>query len=89
VNPEPTWSLYAALAAEAGVNAAVSVDDPRVLTEVLVHDDGRRFAWFVSETVEPLRVVPETAGTLHDRVTGEVLAEVELDPFGVVVVEVR
>lgn len=89
VNPEPTWRLYDALAAEAGARAAVRVADPRVLVGEMVHDDGRRFVWFVSESAEPLEVVPDvdagrlvTAGVGGDD-HGSPVARVTLPPFGV------
>jgi hypothetical protein len=47
--PEAITALYDALAADAGVSRLVTVDDPRVGANVLVRDDGRRFAWLVSQ----------------------------------------
>ncbi|TDC66738.1 glycoside hydrolase 5 family protein [Streptomyces hainanensis] len=88
VNPEPTWRLYAALAAEAGVAPEVSVADPRVLVGSMAHEDGRVFVWFVSQHDEPLTAAPtlRTAGHLLD-LDGAKLATVDLPPFGVVVAE--
>ncbi len=88
VNPEPTHRLYAALAAESGVVPDVRVDDPRVMVSELVRDDGARLIWFVSQSDEPLSVSPALAsGGLFD---GSSAAEtVDLDPFGVVVLEYR
>ncbi|UCM88487.1 glycoside hydrolase 5 family protein [Streptomyces marincola] len=87
VNPEPTWRLYAALAAEAGVAPDVTVDDPRVLVGRMEHEDGRSFVWFVSQHAEPLTVKPRVAdGTLRD-LTGQHFPAVELFPYGVVVTE--
>ncbi|AXX31482.1 hypothetical protein APASM_4117 [Actinosynnema pretiosum subsp. pretiosum] len=83
VNPEDTWRLYAALAAEAGVVPEVSVDDPGVLVSVLEHEDGRRFAWLVSQRGEPVSARVLGAGL---RSFGDV---VELGPYGVVVAEVE
>jgi endo-1,4-beta-mannosidase len=87
-NPEPTYRLYAALAAESGVVPDVRVDDPRVMVSELVRDDGARLIWFVSQSDEPLSVSPALAsGGLFD---GSSAAEtVDLDPFGVVVLEYR
>lgn len=83
-NPEPTHRIYAALAAEAGVIPDVRVEDPRVLVSELVHDDGTRLIWFVSESDEPLTVTPILkTGTFHDG--DEPVTEVTLDPFGVAV----
>ena len=54
----------------------------------LVRDDGVRLIWFVSQSDEPLSVSPALAsGALFD---GSSAAEtVDLDPFGVVVLEYR
>ena len=94
-NPEPTWRLYAALAAEAGASASggVRVDDPRVVVGEMVHDDGRRFVWFVSQHEAELTVSPVLAGlpegsTLVD-LEGQAQASVDLGAYGVVVRELR
>ncbi|WP_129842189.1 cellulase family glycosylhydrolase [Streptomyces sp. RFCAC02] len=92
VNPEPTHRLYAALAAEAGVTPGVTVDDPRVLTGRMDHEDGRVFVWFVSQHDEPLTVTPvlaPDAGTLRalDGAAEAPLTAVTLPPFGVTVAE--
>jgi endo-1,4-beta-mannosidase len=87
VNPEPTWRLYAALAATAGVAPGVTVDDPRVLVGRMEHEDGRSFVWFVSQSDQPLTVKPTVSeGTLTD-LSGQEFPAVELFPFGVVVTE--
>ncbi|HEV7628086.1 MAG TPA: beta-mannosidase, partial [Streptomyces sp.] len=87
VNPEPTWRLYAALAAESGITPGVSVDDPRVLVGRMTHEDGRDFVWFVSQHDEPLAAVPVvTAGTLVS-LDGGKLSKLELPPYGVLVAE--
>ncbi|MDT0319636.1 glycoside hydrolase 5 family protein [Streptomyces millisiae] len=87
VNPEPTWRLYAALAAEAGVTPDVTVDDPRVLVGTMTHEDGCSFVWFVSQHDQPLSLTPTLAtGSLFD-LDGAKLPTVELPPFGVVVAE--
>ncbi|RAJ63342.1 endo-1,4-beta-mannosidase [Streptomyces sp. Amel2xB2] len=88
VNPEPTWRLYAALAAEAGAAPEVSVPDPRVLTARMTHEDGRRFVWFVSQHDRPLTAEPLVTGggALRD-LDGAELRGVELPPFGVAVAE--
>jgi beta-glucosidase len=84
VNPEDTWRLYRALGAHAGIRPPVTVEDPRVLVDGLVHDDGRRFVWFVSECAEPLTFAPQLrdGGTLVELAGGEV-SKVELEPYGV------
>ncbi|WQB70681.1 cellulase family glycosylhydrolase [Microbacterium invictum] len=86
VNPEPTWRLYAALATEAGVTVHVRSDDPRVLVDRVDHADGRHFAWFVSQASQPLVIAPRYEGELRD-LSGDVIEEIALDAFGVVVVE--
>jgi hypothetical protein len=81
VNPEQSWRLYAALAAEAGVTPPVRVGDPRVLVDCLDRDDGARFVWLVSQSPEPLTVTPEP--TLSDVDTGVAVTSVALPPYGV------
>ncbi|HUZ81683.1 MAG TPA: hypothetical protein VMU73_05505, partial [Gaiellaceae bacterium] len=39
VNPESTWRLYSALAAEAGVHRPVRIDDPRIVTGLIRSGD--------------------------------------------------
>jgi endo-1,4-beta-mannosidase len=91
VNPEPTWRLYAALAAEAGVAPEVSTPDPRVMTARMEHEDGRRYVWFVSQHDAPVTARPVlTGGAAGARLVGldgADLHEFELPPFGVVVAE--
>ncbi|MBS2961940.1 cellulase family glycosylhydrolase [Actinocrinis puniceicyclus] len=84
VNPEPTRDLYEALAEFAGVTRAVTADDPRVAVDVLVHEDGTRYVWFVSQAAEELTVKP----VVRD---GGKLAEdtVSLPPFGVRVLKLE
>ncbi|MEU4742934.1 cellulase family glycosylhydrolase [Actinosynnema sp. NPDC023658] len=88
VNPEPTWRLYAALAAFAGVPPRVSVDDPSVMTGLMEHEDGRVFAWFVSQHAEPVVVEPSVVDGSLVSLDGEPVVSVSLDAFGVVVMEV-
>ncbi|MEO3753783.1 cellulase family glycosylhydrolase [Streptomyces sp. B6B3] len=90
VNPEATSTLYAALAAAAGVDRPVTVDDNRVAVDRLVHEDGRTFVWLVSQSAEPLSVKPSlpdgaTLVTLDGTETGSV----SLDPYGVAVLRLR
>jgi hypothetical protein len=88
VNPEPTWRLYAALAAVAGVPPRVRVDDPSVMTGLMEHsEDGRVFAWFVSQHASPVVVEPVVDGVLVG-LDGSPLDAVELGAFGVLVGEV-
>jgi hypothetical protein len=89
VNPEQTWRLYAALADLAGVEQQVTVDSPDVLVDGLVHQDGRRFVWLVSESDGPLRVRPRLSagGRLIPLGGGDTVEEVELAPYGVTVLQ--
>jgi len=89
VNPEQTWRLYAALADFAGVQPAVTVDSPDVLVDGLVHQDGRRFVWLVSERDTPLLVRPQVpaGGWLVPLGGGDPIEEVELAPYGVRVLQ--
>ena len=82
VNPEPTHRIYSALAVEAGAVPDVRVEDPRVLVGELVHADGTRLVWFVSESDQQLTVTPILAsGDLRD---GDApVTDVTLPPFGV------
>ncbi|MFF3492043.1 cellulase family glycosylhydrolase [Streptomyces sp. NPDC002795] len=80
VNPEQTHRLYAALAEVAGAARPVTVDTPLVSADTLVHEDGRRFLWLVSQADEELTVRPS------DRL-GKPLDEVTLAPYGVRVLE--
>lgn len=89
VNPEDTHRLYAALAELAGARRPVTVDTPYVGADTLVHEDGRRFVWLVSQADAELAVQPRADGALRDLETGEECAEVALEPFGVRVLELR
>ncbi|MGW2340881.1 glycoside hydrolase 5 family protein [Streptomyces sp. NPDC001661] len=80
VNPEQTHRLYAALAEVAGADRPVTVDTPLVSADTLVHEDGRRFLWLVSQADEELMVRPSD----H---LGKPLDEVTLAPYGVRVLE--
>jgi hypothetical protein len=89
VNPEQTWRLYDALADLAGVEPRVTVDSPEVLVDGLVHQDGRRFIWLVSQRDAPLLVRPRVpAGSrLIPLGGGDMVQEVELAPYGVSVLQ--
>lgn len=91
VNPDSTVTLYAALAALAGVVPAVRAGDPRVLCEEMVHEDGRRFAVLVSLADEPVEVpLLRAEGTVLADLAGvPVTASVALPPYGVAVLQVR
>jgi endo-1,4-beta-mannosidase len=91
VNPDATVALYDALAVHAGVTRPVITDDPRVAADVLVHDDGTRFAWLVNHAPEPVRVKPVLGqGLTLTTLDGDAadLAKT-LPPFGVGVFRIR
>jgi endo-1,4-beta-mannosidase len=77
--------LYDALARHAGVRRVITVDDPRVGCDVLVREDGQRFAWLVSQGEEPITAKPQLGSGLRLRELGgsPVGDTVTLDPFGV------
>lgn len=83
VNPEQTWRLYDALAAVADVERDVRLDDPRVFTDALVHADGRRFVFFVSQHETPVTVTPTVAGGELRTLDGAPSPSIDLAPYGV------
>jgi endo-1,4-beta-mannosidase len=84
VNPDASVALYTALATHAGVSRPVAVDDPRVACDVLVRDDGARFAVLASHADEPLTLKPVLArGRLATLQGDEVTESVTMGPFGV------
>lgn len=86
VNPEPTWRLYSALATEAGVRRYVRVEDPRVTVGEMIHEDGTRYVWFISQHNEQLNITPIHEGRLA--MNGADVAEtITLGPYGVTVLE--
>ncbi|HEX6353007.1 glycoside hydrolase 5 family protein [Actinophytocola sp.] len=90
VNPEPTYRIYDALGAMAGVSRPVTVADPLVHTAELRHRDGRRFVWLVSQSAEELEVKPVVPeGRLTDLAAGEPVDEVTLRPYGVRVLALK
>jgi endo-1,4-beta-mannosidase len=96
VNPDATVTLYSALATHAGVRRPVAVDDPRVACDVLVHDDGTRFAILASHAGEELTVKPTLgpgAGGPPAGLTplGEtcMVDAVTLRPFGIEVLRIH
>ena len=84
VNPENTWRLYSALAAEAGVARPVRVDDPRVLVGRVRTGDSET-ALFVNCAAEPIRAQPIVSGMELD-LPKEALT---LEPLGVAAVACR
>ena len=89
VNPEPTWRLYDALAREAGVQPQVRVEDPRVMVAEMVHEDGRRFVWFVSQAAETVSMDVVRGGARLLDEDGMEHRAVSLAPYGVLVLEHR
>jgi beta-glucosidase len=85
VNPEQTWRLYDALAAVADVERDVRLDDPRVFTDALVHADGRRFVFFVSQHETATTVTPAVSGGELRTLAGAPSPTVDLAPYGVAV----
>jgi hypothetical protein len=66
----------------------VSVNDPRVIVGEMLHADGRRFVWFISESEAPLSCAPRlSAGTLRELEGSAVKLPLELEPYGVRVLE--
>jgi hypothetical protein len=67
------------------VHRQVTVDDPRVASDTLVHEDGRQFVWLVSQSDEELAVKPALATglTLAGLDGNPVDGAVTLPPFGV------
>jgi hypothetical protein len=90
VNPDATVALYGALATHAGVRRPIVVDDPRVACDVLVHDDGTRFAVLASHADENLTLKPTLPGT--DRLAdldGELTMDtVILGPFEIKILKI-
>lgn len=78
VNPDDTVRLYRAAAHLAGALPPVTVDDPRVFTDVIEHADGRRYVFVVSESAEPVRTALRGLG---------LDGEIALKPFDVAVFE--
>lgn len=91
VNPDATVTLYDALATHAGVRRPVTVVDPDVACDVLVHSDGTRFAVIASHADEELTVKPALGVTgEHEPPPGlvplgetEIVDRVTLNPFGI------
>ena len=85
VNPDAVQTLYDALAEAAGVDRTVRVEDPRIAADVLVHEDGTRYAWLVSQADEAVAVKPILSGASLPA-GGE---SVTLAPFGVAVLRLE
>jgi endo-1,4-beta-mannosidase len=90
VNPDASVILYGALAIHAGVRRPIAVDDPRVTADVLVRDDGARFAVLASHACDEIVVKPtlpatERLATVEDAL---VVDTVTMPPFGITVLEI-
>jgi endo-1,4-beta-mannosidase len=96
VNPDATVALYDALATHAGVRRPVTVEDPDVACDVLVHRDGTRYAVIASQADEELTVKPTLSATgEHEPPLGltalgdtEIVDRVTLHPFGIKVFKI-
>jgi hypothetical protein len=97
VNPDATVTLYSALATHAGVRRPVTVDDPRVACDMLIHDNGTRFAVIASHSDRELTVKPtlgaDADGQPPTGLTrlGEtcIVDGVTLGPFGIEVFKIN
>jgi beta-glucosidase len=87
VNPEDTYRLYDALAALAGVQPTVTVQDPRVLVDSLVRNDGTELVFFVSQHAEAVTVAPVVAAGALSTLKGEAVDSVQLAPYGVALLQ--
>ncbi|MGH3282538.1 MAG: beta-mannosidase, partial [Trebonia sp.] len=67
VNPDATVALYGALATHSGIRRTVTVEDPDVACDVLVHRDGTRYAVIASHAHGTVTVKP-ALGAGGDRV---------------------
>jgi endo-1,4-beta-mannosidase len=84
VNPDAARDLYEALARFAGVERPVTVEDPHVAADLMVHEDGTRYAWLISQADRDLTVKPLLGEALRcDQDT------VTLAPYGVAVVRLE
>ena len=95
-NPDATVALYAALATHAGVRRPVTVEDPEVACDVLVRNDGTRFAVITSHASEALTVKPTLCAAgepqpplgLTALDNSEILDRVTLNPFEIKVLKI-
>jgi endo-1,4-beta-mannosidase len=87
INPDATVRLYDALARHAGARRPVTVDDPRVAVDTLVHDSGELLVWLVNHGHDELAVKPTVTGPAPLRTLGgaDLDGPVRLAPYGVTV----
>ena len=96
VNPDATVALYNALAVHAGVRRPVSVPDPDVACDVLVHEDGTRYAVITSHSAQEVAVKPALGvASAQDMPVGlamlgetGILDQVTLPPFGIEILKI-
>ena len=96
VNPDATVALYDALAVCAGVRRPVSVPDPDVACDVLVHEDGTRYAVITSHSAKEVAVKPALGvASAKDMPVGlatlgetSILDQVTLPPFGIKILKI-
>ena len=81
VNPDDTVRLYQAVAAHAGAETILRVDDVRVTCDVLVHEDGRRFGILLNQSADAVDVSPILFNGNHLQSP----RTITLEPFGVAV----
>lgn len=74
-NPEPSWRIYRALADEAGISRVGHVADPRIMSDALIHADGREFRCYVNASDQEV-TFPGSIGREGD-------TEHTLAPYGV------
>ncbi|MEP7178343.1 MAG: hypothetical protein ABI775_04595 [Pseudonocardiales bacterium] len=87
VNPDDTVRLYQAIARHACVDPGVHSDDVRILSDVLVRDDGRQWAVFVDQSADAVSATPHAAdGQFRDKRRD--LESVVIAPYGVSVFEI-
>jgi endo-1,4-beta-mannosidase len=89
VNPDAAVTLYDALASHARARRPVTVDDPRVACDMLVRDDGTRFAVLASHAAEPLTLkpVPGEQGSFATLSGLDTDGTVTIEPFGVAILQ--
>ncbi|HET9168410.1 MAG TPA: cellulase family glycosylhydrolase [Actinospica sp.] len=84
INPDPARDVYDALARYARVERPVTVEDPHVAADMMVHQDGTRYAWLISQADRELTVKPVLGrGLRSDQDT------VTLAPYGVAVLRLE
>jgi hypothetical protein len=84
INPDAARDLYDALARYARVERPVTVEDAHVAADMMVHQDGTRYVWLISQADRELTVKPVLGkGLRSDQDT------VTLAPYGVAVLRLE